>query len=279
MRKRRRALFIVLLLIGCGIVCVDCEADHLILGENHDVIDPGGARRELIHFEGRAVEYWVARSPKCEGREPTAYVLFFIGKGGRSDQWIEQIAQAWGEFPVEVWGMNYPGSGGSDGPVRVAQVGPDAVALFDSAKAIAGTRPIFVQAGSFGTTAALCVAARRPVAGLVLQNPPPLKQLILGNYGWWNLWLAAGPVAANVPADLDSIENGKQCTAPAVFILAQQDSLVPTSYHQLVVDAYAGPKRVITMPFAGHDSPLTHEAADDLAAGKDWMWKLANSHN
>jgi len=42
--------------------------------------------------------------------------------------------------------------------------------------------------------AALSVAARRPVAGLVLQNPPPLRQLIMGHYGWWNLWLVAGAV-------------------------------------------------------------------------------------
>ena len=190
-------------------------------------------------------------------------MLFFIGKGGRADQWIEKIADAWSDKPVEVWGMNYPGSGGSDGPVRVDQVGPDALAIFDAAKAVAGSRPIFVQGGSFGTTAALCVAARRPVAGLILQNPPPLKQLIIGQYGWWNLWLAAGPIAAQVPADLDSLANAPKCSAPAIFILAGRDQLIPPKYHDLVVNAYAGPKRIIEMPWAGHDDrPSTHEAAE-----------------
>jgi len=32
-------------------------------------------------------------------------------------------------------------------------------------------------------------------ADLILTNPPPLRQLIMGHYGWWNLWLAAAPQA------------------------------------------------------------------------------------
>ena len=191
------------------------------------------ARRETIRVDGRSLEYWVSRYPSAASLEPRAFVLFFIGKSARADAWIEQIAKAWDPWPVEVWGMNYPGSGASDGPVRMAQVSPDALALFDAAKTVAGHRPIFLQGGSFGTTAALSVAARRPVAGLVLQNPPPLRQLIVGQYGWWNLWLAAGPIAAQVPADLDSIDNASHCTAPAVFILAGADQLIPPRYHDM----------------------------------------------
>ena len=52
------------------------------------------------------------------------------------------------------------------------------------------------------------VAANRPVAAIVLQNPPPLRQLILGHYGWWNLWLIATPVALGVPSELDSLNIG-----------------------------------------------------------------------
>lgn len=275
MRRRYRYPLVVLLLFACAMICVDCNADRIILGENHDKIDPGCARREVIYVDGRAVEYWVARSPATAGHEPEAYVLFFIGKGGRADEWIGGIAEAWSGQPVEVWGMNYPGSGGSDGPVKVDRVGPDALAIFDAAKAVAKDRPIFVQGGSFGTTASLCVAARRPVAGLILQNPPPLRQLIVGEYGWWNLWLAAGPISRKVPDDLDSITNASHCTAPAVFILCGSDHLIRPKYHGLVVNAYAGPKRIIKMPYAGHDDPLTQDAAEALAQGKVWMWNLS----
>jgi hypothetical protein len=118
----------------------------------------------------------------------------------------------------------------------------------------------------------LYVAANRPVAGLVLQNPPPLRRLILGYYGWWNLWVAAGPLASRVPPELDSIANGSRCSAPAVFISAGADPIIPARYHRMVIDAYAGPKRVIEMPGADHDAPLTREAAADFAKGLDWLW-------
>lgn len=272
---RQRLVLVMALLLGCGIVSIDCSADRLILGQNRKWIDPGSARREMMEVHGRSVECWVARSPGAERREPQAFVLLFIGKGSRVDGWIARVADSWGDKPVEMWGMNYPGSGGSDGPVSVAQVGPDELALYDMVKAKAGSRPIFLQGSSFGTAAALCVAARRPVDGVILQNPPPLRQLILGHYGWWNLWLMAGPVASRVPTDLDSIVNASHCTAPAIFILAGGDGVIPPSYHQRVVHAYAGPKRIIVMPGAAHDAPLTREAADELSDGKQWMWDAA----
>ncbi len=276
--KYYRIVLVTTLLIACMIVCVDCSADRLILGENHARVDPGTARREVIRVEGRAVECWTARSPAARGREPLAFVLFFIGKGGRADEWITRVADAWGDQPVEVWGMNYPGSGGSEGSVHLARVGPAAMATFEAIKTRAGRRPIFLQGGSFGTTAALCVAARRPVAGMILENPPPLRQLILGHYGWWNLWLIAGPLAAQVPSDLDSLANAAHSTAPAIFILHGGDEVIPPSYHQQVLDAYAGPKRVIRMPGAPHHAPLTHEAATQLAAEKRRMWNAMREH-
>lgn len=171
--------------------------------------------------------------------------------------------------------MNYPGSGGSDGPARLARVGTDAVAAFDAAKRAAGRRPVFIWAGSFGTTAALHVAARRPVDGMFLQNPRPLRQLILGSYGLWNLWLLAGPAALQIPSDLDSIANARKATAPVVFTLSLADEVIPDRYHRMVVDAYAGPKRVIEMPGARHDDPLTREAAQQFNEGIDWVWKTA----
>jgi len=45
----------------------------------------------------------------------------------------------------------------------------------------------------------------------------PLKQLIVGEYGWWNLWLAAKPVAWQLPNSLDSIENAKRAKAKFRF--------------------------------------------------------------
>ena len=255
------------LLIGVSLSC----ADQWVLPGNHDVIDAGGAERHVLQVDGRAVEYWVARTPTESSKGPKAFVFFLVGKGGRADQWINPVAWSWGNRPIEVWGMNYPGSGGSEGPPSLARVGPDALATFDAMKRVAGDRPIYLHAGSIGTTVALCVAARRPVAGVILQNPPPLKQLILGKYGWWNLWLVAGPVASHIPVELDSIHNAKLSTARAIFIVSDSDEVIPPRYHAMVVDAYAGPKRIIHMPGAAHNAPLPREAADQLKKELDWL--------
>lgn len=279
---KRRKLFrlgvsLCILLPTASLIAFGC-ADRMILGENHDTVDPAGATSTIIHANRRAIECWRTRAPGAsDGREPEAYVLFFVGKADRADRWINAVAGAWGNRPVEVWGMNYPGSGGSDGPAKLENVAPSALAEYDAVKQIAGSRPIFIHAGSFGTTAAIYVAAHRPIAGMVLQNPAPLKQLIMGHYGWWNLWILAGPVASKVPSELDSIANGAKCKAAAVFISAGADWVIPSSYHKLVIDAYAGEKRVIEMPGMGHDSPLTREAAEALAKDMDWLWELAGA--
>ena len=118
------------------------------------------------------------------------YVLRFYGNSHVIGPNVGE-APGWPELDVEFWGVNYPGFGGSTGPAHLSAMGPAALTAYDALRAEAGAdRPILVFGTSFGTVVALCVAARHPeVAGVVLQNPPPLRQIILRAWGWWNLWL------------------------------------------------------------------------------------------
>jgi len=252
-------------------------AGPLVLPANRDPIGHhDGARQQVLNFHDKKIDCWTARPPGAAETEPRAYVLFFVGKGDRADRWITAVAGAWRNKPVEVWGLNYPGSGEStDGTPRLKTAADEALFLFDHVNALARGKPVFVHAGSFGTAIGLCVSAARPVAGMVLQNPPPLKQLIMGNYGWWNLWLIAGPVAMQIPQELDSIENARKSKAPAVFVLAGRDTLVTPEYQRKVVDAYAGQKQVISMPAAEHNDPLTREASEQFEKDLNWLWTSA----
>ena len=180
-------------------------------------------------------------------------------------------AEMWNDRSVEIWGMNYPGYGGSTGPARLARIGPAAVAAFDAMKENAGDRPIVPFGASIGTTAALHIAAQRPVTGLILHNPPALRPMILRHFGWWNLWLLAGPVALQIPRDLDNIANGKRAHAPAIFLLADEDEVVAPRFQKLVVDAYAGEKRVIPLRGAHHNTPIEGAAVADLYQTLDWL--------
>jgi alpha-beta hydrolase superfamily lysophospholipase len=266
----------LILLAICTLALCGCNADSQVLGSSHETLDPGSAKPHFLDVNGRRVECWVARSPAASEGEPEAYVLFFVGQFDQTDRYISDQAKAW-DKPVELWGMNYPGSGGSQGPPRIAQVGTDALAVYDAVAHIAGHRPIFVQGTSLGTTAALCIAAARPVDGVILFNPPPLRQLIIGEHSWWNFGLISHYIAAEVPADLDSIANASHAKAPAVILSAGADQTVPPKYQRMVINAYAGPKRIIDLPGRDHDDDLTPDALKQLSSGIDWLWRSATA--
>jgi pimeloyl-ACP methyl ester carboxylesterase len=173
---------------------------------------------------------------------------------------------------VEVWAVNYSGYGASTGPARLRSIPPAALAAYDKLSAHSNGRPIFVAGQSLGTTAALYVAANRPVAGCVLRSPPPLKNLIFAHHGWWNLWLLATPVSLSIPSDLDSPRNGPRITVPAVFVETGNDSVVPLKYQKKVECAYAGPKQVVLLPDSEHNDPIEGEAVRRYEAALDWLW-------
>src|SRR2546428_5041750 len=220
--------------------------DHLILFPTRAPIDAGAAVRKTVPFQSGELEIWTAKSRRAQQQGGAdIFILRFYGNADRADRWAAAEAEIWNDRAVEIWGVNYPGFGGSTGPARLSKIGPAALAAFDELKRHAADRPIVLFGTSIGATATLHIAARRPVVGLILQNPPPLREMILRRFGWWNLWLLAGPVALQIPIDLDSIRNAKAIHAPAIFVLAQKDEIVPPHFHKLVVDAYTGEKHVI----------------------------------
>jgi pimeloyl-ACP methyl ester carboxylesterase len=241
--------------------------DHLILFPTRAPIDAGGAVRRTIPFENGEVEIWTAQSRRArqQGRADV-FILRFYGNADRADRWVAMEAEMWSDRAVEIWGMNYPGFGGSTGPARLAQIGPAALATFDELMHHAADAPIVPYGASIGATAALHVAASRPteIAGLILHNPPPLREMILRQFGWWNLWLLAGPVALQIPRDLDCIANARASRTPAIFLLAESDEIVAPRFHRLVVDAYPGKKRVIALRGAYHNDPIEGAALADL---------------
>jgi len=272
--------------------------DHLILFPTRAPIDAGGAVRKMIPFENGELEIWTAQSRRArqQGRADV-FILRFYGNADRADRWPAMEAEMWKDRAVEIWGMNYPGFGGSTGPARLARIGPAALAAFDelrrhvanksavesavpsgptpssALRTAHATAPIVLFGTSIGATAALHVAASRPagIAGLILHNPPPLREVILRQFGWWNLWLLAGPVALQIPRNLDCTENARATRTPAIFLLAERDEIVAPRFHRLVVQAYAGEKRIIELRGAYHNDPIEGAALADLNDAFGWV--------
>ena len=276
---KRRPPYFVLAVLAAFLLMMFCTTfpDQLILFPSTQYIDAHGATRQTIPFHNGDLEIWTAGSQFAKQHDQVdAYILRFYGNADRADRWAALDADAFGEWAVEVWGLNYPGFGGSSGPARLKRMGESGVAAFDALKTKAGDKPIYVFGASIGSAVALHVAANREVRGLVLHNPPPLRQIILHHYGWWNLWLLAGPVALQIPRDLDSVANAKCIHAPAIFLLAENDEIVPPKFQRLVVDSFAGEKRVIRLPGAYHNSPIEGPVVIEIHHAYDWLFRAAS---
>ena len=248
--------------------------DRLILFPTTAPIGSGGAVRKTIPFENGDLEIWTAQSQLARQQDRAdVFILRFYGNADRADRWPALEAEMWKDRAVEIWGMNYPGFGSSTGPARLARIGPAALAAFNELRREAADAPIVAYGASIGVTAALHVAASRPagITGLILHNPPPLRALILRQFGWWNLWLLAGPVALQIPRDLDCIANARASRVPAIFLLAERDEIVAPRFHRMVVQAYAGEKRIIELPGAHHNDPIEGTALADLNDGLGWL--------
>ena len=266
-RRIRWVLLLALVALTVAAVGAGC-ADRFILPPVPRDVAHDGSERRMLRTGKNQVEVFVARSPGAATTQPTAYVLRFTGDAAGAAKFT---ASRWQHLPIEAWVVNYPGYGQSTGPRTLRELARVSLLAFDELSRVAEDRPIFVEGFSLGTTPALCVAARRPVAGVILQNPPPLKQLVMGAHGWWNLWLLAGPVALSVPEELDSVDNAKRCQAPAVFLVAQGDEVIPPAYQRKVIDAYAGGKRIIKLEGARHVQPLTSEQEEQLHEQMGWL--------
>ncbi|MGH7178754.1 MAG: alpha/beta hydrolase, partial [Tepidisphaeraceae bacterium] len=142
-----------------------------------------------------------------------------------------------------------------------------------------GNRPIFVSGASMGGMTALFVAANRPVAGVIVLNPPPLRQIVLQQHAWWNAGWLSLLVAMEIPPELDAVANARRCTAPLFAIVSDDDSVVPARLQELIYSAYNGEKRVLHMPDASHN---THVSADIERQRQRWLdvqWKRAVREN
>jgi hypothetical protein len=118
-RKLRASVWIVLYV---ALIVFAPVPDRLILFPTTNRIDAGVAIRKAIPFQGGELEVWTARSALARQRgHPEIYILRSYGNADRADRWVAAEAEMWNNRAVEVWGMNYPGFGGSTGPARLAR--------------------------------------------------------------------------------------------------------------------------------------------------------------
>jgi hypothetical protein len=193
----------------------------------------------LLDVPWGKLQVWCERTPACAEAEPEVSVLRFLGARGRAEMGTTDPLNRLPHARGEVWIANPPGFGASSGPVSLQRYAEAALHVFDAMQARAPGRKTWVYGQSFGTAAALHVAASRRVDWLVLKNVVPVPQLMRARapfgLGWAADWLA-GPL----PPELDVMRNAALARAPALFLVSRGDALSPPEVQLRVRSVYRG---------------------------------------
>lgn len=246
-------------------------ADRLILQPSTNPVSAFGKDRRVIRCADGVIEAWTQRIGTTTSDDADVFVLKFVGTDERAERTNYQPLSCWNDLRGEVWAVNPPGYGGSTGRASLRTFAAAGRAAYEEISRVAAGRPLIVMGTSLGCITALYLGANFAIDGLVLRNPPPLRQLIVGEHGWWNLWVGAMLVSTQVPDYLCSIRNASRCNIPAVFVGSARDSIVPPAYQVRIVKGYAGPKRIMRLRKANHSTPMNAMEQIRFRQEMDWL--------
>ena len=120
---------------------------------------------------------------------------------------------------------------------------------------------IYVYGRSLGSAVAIYTAARRPVAGLILESPfTSAGAMAKHHYGLFPRFL--------LHLSLDNLTTVKRVDCPILLFHGDADRLVPTAMGMAVAIAAPGPVEVVLLHGSGHND--TYEIGG--RAYRDKMW-------
>jgi len=163
-----------------------------------------------------------------------------------------------------VFAYDYRGYGTSEGRPSERGVYRDVEAAYDYLTRQLGVPPsrIISHGRSVGTGAAIHIAARRPVGGLIAESP----------------FLSAFRVLTRVPLlPFDKFRNNRlmlRVKAPVLVIHGQRDQVIPFSHGQRIYELADPPKQHLWIPNAGHNDVLIAATDEYLYALKSFAASL-----
>ena len=194
--------------------------------------------------DGTRLHGWYQRSPGA-GRKPL--LIYF---GGNAEDISHLPAKS---DKVAGWSLlmiNYRGYGLSEGEPGEKALFADALLIFDAARRRDDVDPqrIAVMGRSLGTGVAAYLASQRPVRAAVLVTPYDSIRRVAQSIYWWV------PVSLILKHPFDSLALAPKVDTPALFMVAGEDTLIPSPHSLRLFEAWAGPKRWHLVPRHDHDS-------------------------
>jgi pimeloyl-ACP methyl ester carboxylesterase len=252
-----RMLFITLtaLLLGYLSVCVllyvtQDTAIYFPGPNNPQLREQQQSNRIEIPVAGATLEGWWVENPKANNE--TA-ILYF---GGNAEDVLYSASNLTQFNARHMLVVNYRSYGGSTGKPGQQALYEDGLATYDYLiQSGVAPRHIVVMGRSLGSGIASMIAATRPVRAAILITPfDSLASVAARHYPWL-------PIRLLLKHPFPSIEWAKKAHAPALFIAASEDNIVPASHAQKLFDAWQGKKWIHILPWNG---PQRHRIAPRL---------------
>ncbi len=200
----------------------------------------------LVSDGGVRLQAWHAKSP---GASPL--VLYFGGNSEDSSWMLDEMHNAPG---VSWLIVSHRGYGLSQGSPGEAALSADALRWFDYAATLPGvaSKGIYVFGRSLGSGVAVALAARRPVAGVILVAPYDSLAAVAKRHYWYL------PVDLLLRHRFDSIALAPGLRQPLLCLVAERDEVIPPAHAERLLQAWGGPKRGVLLQEAGHNSTDAH---------------------
>ena len=241
-----RAVLIGVLLV---ILFLRLFEDRLIYFPDQDAAsDPHAQGLEvedvfLRAADGVELHGWYAAAP---GARSTA--LFLHGNAGNLSHRIDHIFFL-RSLPVDVFALDYRGYGRSQGRPSEAGVYRDAEAAYDYLRRTRGVpaERLVVVGQSLGTAVAVELAARRPVAGLILEAAFPSARRVAQRVMWLPgvQWL--------VRTRFDSAATLRRLRLPVLVAHCTADPVIPYELGEELFQAANEPKSFVRFEANCHE--------------------------
>lgn len=200
---------------------------------------PCAKERVLVDVPWGHVECLVEKVHESKSIAAELVLLRFLGAKGRAEMGTTDPINRLQNVSAEIWIPNPPGFGASTGLVSLKRYASSALVVYDYLRQRHPRAKIWVYGQSFGSLAALYVAASRQVDALILRNVTPFAQSLN-----WHLPSRASSLGRHVqrafPAELDGLANARACRAKCLCVRARGDKLAPPAVQQEVQHAYGG---------------------------------------
>ena len=169
-------------------------------------------------------------------------IIYF---GGNAEEVSWMLDDAARRVPGAGWLLvDYRGYGSSDGSPSEKMMVADAIQWYDHFN----TERVYLFGRSLGSGVAVQLAAERPVAGMILVAP--FDSLVeVGKRVYPFL-----PVNWMLRHRFDSVALAPKMKVPLLCIVASHDDIVPPQHAKRLYDAWAGPKKWVSLEGAGHNS-------------------------